>query len=187
MSTRDVPTTVPSRGGRRAAIRAIVRRLAAPYDASASHSLAVPPLHECRAARQEERALLDRWAGAGLMPQRFARRVRIVLLAGSGQRTRGICEALYIDARTVSRWRRRYDTGGLEGLLHDAAIPHVPHAIARGDDAHRVQELAATPLGGGVRWTIRSLASATGVSVTSVQRILREHRRAAAPPCYPSP
>ena len=64
----------------------------------------------------EQRALLERWAGAHKTPQSVALRARIVLLATAGESNSAIARRLSVSRPTVILWRERFQTGGPQAL-----------------------------------------------------------------------
>src|SRR6266498_5195053 len=65
-------------------------------------------------AVQEEQ--LQTWMKAPSTPQSLALRSRIVLAAAGGQSNQQIASNLSLPQITVSKWRRRFASHGLEGL-----------------------------------------------------------------------
>src|SRR3712207_5872841 len=78
-----------------------------------------------------ERQELESLARAHRTGQAMARRARIVLAAAAGLENKAICAEVGADANTVSKWRRRFATQRLDGLL-DEPRPGTPRKI--GDD-----------------------------------------------------
>ncbi|HEV7263543.1 MAG TPA: helix-turn-helix domain-containing protein [Falsiroseomonas sp.] len=62
----------------------------------------------------------------------MARRARIVLAAAAGLEIKAICGEVGADANTVSKWRRRFATHRLDGLL-DEPRPGTPRRDRRDD------------------------------------------------------
>ena len=54
---------------------------------------------------EEQRAVLERWVNAQRTPQSVAQRVRIVLLAGTGESNSAIARTLAVSRPTVILWR----------------------------------------------------------------------------------
>jgi transposase len=121
----------------------------------------------------EDRVLLERWIRAGTTPQRVAMRARIVLLASEGLSNNTIADRLGVSPHTVALWRSRYRAGGPSILQQDAA-GRGRRPLGDGAAA-RIAELLATPREDGMRWTVRRLAEATGISRATVDRILRSN------------
>src|SRR6266516_3854920 len=109
-----------------------------------------------------------------------ATRARIVLLAAEGLNNSTIAKKLDISRLTVGTWRRRFAKKRLDGL-DDEPRPGAPRKI--GDDKITevvTKTLETMPLDA-THWSRRSMAKASGVSVTSVHRIwgafgLQPHR-----------
>jgi transposase len=108
-------------------------------------------------------------------PQKLALRARIVLLSGEGIPTSQIMEQLNTSNPTISRWRTRYETSGVKGLLKDRTRPGRKKQI---EDA-KVREVVERTLHEkplhATHWSTRSMAAAAGVSVATVQRIWKAH------------
>src|SRR5262245_47994923 len=118
-----------------------------------------------------DRHLLRTWTRAGTTPQRVARRARIVLLAAEGHSAREIALRLGVSTHTVSLWRRRFQAGGAHAIMRDAPGRGRKVTVTRDADI-RVRTLLSTPPPVG-RWTVRSLATAMGISRASVHRVLK--------------
>ena len=119
-----------------------------------------------------ERAELERLSRRQKTAQAIALRARIVLAASSGSRTQDTAKRLGINPASVRRWHRRFVAKRLDGL-RDERRPGTPRTIT--DDcieAVIVKTLETTPLGA-THWSSRGMARASGVSVSSVQRIWR--------------
>ena len=56
-------------------------------------------------------------------PQKVVWRARIVLMAGDGVGAVAVARQVGKSVPSVRRWRRRYTTAGVEGLLKDATRP----------------------------------------------------------------
>ena len=118
-----------------------------------------------------DRQLLRAWILAGTTPQRIVRRAQIVLLATEGCSSREIASRLGVSTHTVSLWRRRFQTGGSLALRRDAPGRGRKVTVTANADS-RLRTLLATPPPAG-RWTVRSLATAMGISRASVHRVLK--------------
>ncbi|NRC57026.1 IS630 family transposase [Mesorhizobium sediminum] len=108
-------------------------------------------------------------------PQKVIWRARIVLLAGDGLTAEGIAAAVGKSLLTVRRWRRRYMAKGVDGLLKDATRPSRVKPLA----AETVKQVVHMTLHekppNATHWSLRSMARATGISYSSVQRIWQAH------------
>jgi len=101
-----------------------------------------------------------------------AMRTEIVLLAADGMTNLAIAERLGITRVTVATWRGRFAARRLDGLV-DEPRPGAPRKI--GDD--KIAEVVTTTLetmpAAATHWSTRSMAKATGVSISTVHRIWR--------------
>ncbi|MCE2456060.1 MAG: IS630 family transposase [Gemmatimonadetes bacterium] len=105
------------------------------------------------------------------LPVGLVRRAEIVLLCANGLDNRTVVERARVNRRTVGKWRERFRTQGLMDL-YDERRPGRPHSIE--DDELMTllrRTLETKPPGGGTHWTCRSMADATGVSKSTVQRL----------------
>jgi transposase len=121
---------------------------------------------------EEERSTLERWSRRPTSSQALALRCRIVLACADGGHIYQVAEGLGLNDKTVSKWRRRFLEGRLDGL-HDEPRPGAPRLI--GDDAVEtviVKTLEETPTDA-THWSTRSMAKATGMSQSAVSRIWR--------------
>lgn len=118
----------------------------------------------------EERKQLKALISKGVSPARVQTRARVLLMAaersvssGGGTRRRTnsnqtIAEALQISARTVSRVRQRFITGGLAAALNDQARPGRPVEIDGEAEAKLTMLACSAPPEGHLRWTLQLLA-----------------------------
>jgi transposase len=127
-----------------------------------------------------DRQLLGGWIRAGTTAQRIVRRARIVLLATEGCSSREIASRLGVSTHTVSLWRRRFQAGGSSALMRDAPGRGRKVTVTANADS-RLRTLLATPPPAG-RWTVRSLATAMGISRASVHRVLKASKLVLASP-----
>ena len=128
----------------------------------------------------EERGELARRARRRKSSHGAARRARIVLLAADGLNNCAIAEKLDVSRRTVGLWRSRFAERRLEGL-DDEPRPGAPRKIGDDKIAEVVTRTLETVPEDATHWSRRSMARATGVSVTTVHRIwgafgLQPHR-----------
>jgi len=108
-------------------------------------------------------------------PQKHVWRARIVLLTDDGLGTNAIMRATGKAKTCVWRWQERFLQEGVDGLLRDKTRPsRIPPLEAAVVD--RVVALTlAEPPGEATHWTGAMMAEATGIGVSSVQRIWRRH------------
>ena len=67
----------------------------------------------------KDRVQLEQVVRNGNTPQKVALRVRIVLLSADGVSTGEMMRELATTTPTITRWRNRYETDGVAGLLKD--------------------------------------------------------------------
>src|SRR3712207_6585965 len=119
-----------------------------------------------------ERVELEALAARRKTAQALALRARIALLAGDGVANKDIAVKLAVDPATVGKWRRRFLADRLEGL-RDEPRSGAPRTV---DDARIeaviVRTLESLP-DGATHWSSRSMAKASGLSTSTVQRIWR--------------
>lgn len=108
-------------------------------------------------------------------PQKHVWRAEIVLLTFEGLGTNEIMRRTDKAKTCVWRWQERFMEEGVEGLLRDKTRPsRIPPLGA--DVAERVVGLTlGHPPGEATHWTSAMMAKASGISVSSVQRIWRAH------------
>jgi transposase len=121
---------------------------------------------------EEERATLERWARRPKSAQSLALRCRVVLACAQGGNNTEVAARLGVARSTVVKWRARFAEHRLDGL-HDEPRPGAPRTVSD-DDVERViaKTLEEVPQGA-THWSTRSMASATGMSQSSVSRIWR--------------
>jgi transposase len=118
----------------------------------------------------DERETLERWARRPKSAQALALRCRIVLECAEGHTNVEVAERLGVTRATVGKWRSRFVQHRLDGL-HDEPRPGVPRSVSD-QDVERVvvKTLEETPRDA-THWSIRSMATATGMTRSTVNRI----------------
>ena len=108
-------------------------------------------------------------------PQKHVWRAKIILLTGQGHGTAEIMRATGKAKTVIWRWQERFREEGPAGLWRDKTRPSRIRPLAP-EVAERV---IALTLGGpppaASHWTGAAMAKASGISVSSVQRIWRTH------------
>ncbi|NWG52980.1 MAG: IS630 family transposase [Hydrogenophilaceae bacterium] len=121
---------------------------------------------------EAERAELAALAARRKTAQAMAMRARIVLACAQGLESKQVAAKLGVDANTVGKWRRRFAARRLDGL-YDEPRSGMPRTI---DDARIeaviVKTLESAP-DNATHWSSRGMAKASGLSVSTVQRIWR--------------
>jgi transposase len=108
-------------------------------------------------------------------PQKHVWRAQIVLLTAEGVGTNAIMRETGESKTCVWRWQERFAAEGVDGLLRDktrpSRVPRLDPSVAERFVALTLEE----PPGETTHWTGAAMADATGVSISSVQRIWRAH------------
>lgn len=109
-----------------------------------------------------------------------AMRAQIVLLAAEGISNLAIARRLGVTRVTVATWRRRFAAKRLDGLL-DEPRPGAPRKIGDEKITAVVTQTLETQPADATHWSTRSMARASGLSVSTVHRIwqafsLQPHR-----------
>ena len=108
-------------------------------------------------------------------PQKQVWRCEIVLLSAEGLGTNEIMRRTGKSKTCVWRWQERFMREGVDGLLRDKTRKP-GRAPLDAEVAKRVVALTRSdPPGETTHWTGAMMAKATGISVSSVQRIWRAH------------
>ncbi len=108
-------------------------------------------------------------------PQKHVWRARIVLLTADGHGTTEIMRQAGVAKTAVWRWQERFMRTGVDGLLRDKTRPPRIPPLGVGIVERVVQLTLSDPPGETTHWTAPAMAKASGVSVSSVQRIWRSH------------
>jgi transposase len=119
-----------------------------------------------------ERSELQARARRRKIARADAMRAEIVLLAADGMTNLAIAERLGITRVTVATWRGRFAAGRLDGLV-DEPRPGAPRKIGDEKIAEVVTTTLETMPAAATHWSTRSMARATGVSISTVHRIWR--------------
>ena len=119
-----------------------------------------------------ERSELQARARRRKIARADAVRAQIVLLAANGTPNLAIAERLGISRITVATWRKRFAARRLDGLI-DEPRPGAPRKIGDEKIAEAVTTTLETMPAAATHWSTRSLAKASGLSVSTVHRIWR--------------
>ena len=123
----------------------------------------------------EQRQLLQAWINARNTPQKVVFRARVIVMASEGHANRDIARRLGTSRPTVLLWRQRFATQGPQSLREDAPGRGRKVQIS----LEKVQAIVAATLHAqppaATHWSVRSMATAQGVSPATVQRIWDAH------------
>jgi transposase len=121
---------------------------------------------------QEQRSTLENWARRPKTAQALALRARIILACAEGHPNGVVARLTRVRQQTVGKWRARFVSHGLEGLL-DEPRPGAPRKISDAD----VEKVLTTTLESlprdATHWSTRSLAKQAGLSRSTISRIWR--------------
>lgn len=121
--------------------------------------------------RAEDRARLAAIVANRNSPQKHVWRARIVLLTADGLGTAAIMRQTGKSKSVVWRWQERFMQAGVYGLLRDKTRPSRKPPLDKTVIARVVELTAGDPPGEATHWTAAAMAKATGISLSSVQRI----------------
>ena len=132
----------------------------------------------CIELTDAERAELEGRTRRRKIARADALRAEIVLLAAGGMTSLGISKQLGITRVTVMTWRNRFDASRLDGMS-DEPRPGAPRKI--GDE--KITEVVTTTLetlpATATHWSTRSMAKASGVSISTSNRDVQAVHRSA--------
>jgi transposase len=123
----------------------------------------------------KDRGQLNQFVRNGNTPQKTALRARIVLLSAEGIPTGEIMHQLGTTTPTISRWRNRYESEGVPGLLKDRSRPGRKRRIEEAKVHEVVERTLQEKPSHATHWSTRSLAAVVGLSPASIQRIWKAH------------
>jgi transposase len=121
----------------------------------------------------EERETLGRWARRATSSQALASRSRIVLACAEGLSNVEVAKRLGVSRPTVGKWRTRFLSDRLDGLL-DEKRPGRPPSI----DLDRIEDVVVATLEqtprNATHWSRTSMAERSGLSKSTIGRIWRD-------------
>jgi transposase len=126
----------------------------------------------CIELEEAERAELQARARRRKSFRADAMRAEIVLLAARGMANLAIAKRLGITRMTVATWRQRFATRRLDGLA-DEPRPGAPRKVGDEKITDVVTATLETMPTAATHWSTRSMARASGLSVSTVHRIWR--------------
>lgn len=124
---------------------------------------------------EKERATLTKLATGRRTAIRVAERAEIIMMAADGVENRVIAKKLRLARGTVGKWRERYASQRLEGIIKDAYRPGRPRQITRTKVQEIVRRTTQETPSGQTHWSRSTMAKAAGVSDSSIGRIWRTH------------
>ena len=115
------------------------------------------------------------WSQSRSLPAGDVFRARLILALADGLTYREIKQKLQTTAPTISRWRERFEAAGIKGLepQHKGSKPRTATASVQAKVCRKVQQ---KPTDGSTHWSVRKLAEESGISKSTIQRILSQAR-----------
>jgi transposase len=120
----------------------------------------------------DERQTLQRWAKRPTSSQALALRCRIVLACAEGLSNVQAGVRLGVHEKTVGKWRTRFLTRRLEGLV-DEPRPGAPRTITDAQVEQVITKTLEESPSDATHWSTRLMANATGMSQSAIVRIWR--------------
>ena len=136
------------------------------------------PLELSDSAREE----LESLARSRSLPAGLVRRAKTILLCADGLNNSAVAQEVGMSRQSVGKWRERFRTQGLMGL-YDERRSGKPRSIEDDEIMALLRKTLDTkPPDGSTQWSCRSMAQATGLSKSTVQRVwsafnLQPHRQ----------
>lgn len=118
-----------------------------------------------------DRAQLESIARSQSVPAGLARRAQMILRMADGETNSAVARRYRVSRPTVTMWRTRYRERGIAGL-HNELKPGRPRSTSEEQIAQLVNTALKSKPEGKTHWSRRGLASATGLSTTTVHRYL---------------
>jgi transposase len=120
----------------------------------------------------EERATLVRWSRRAKSSQALAQRCKIVLACAEGTPNTQVAALLGVHPDTVAKWRNRFITRRLDGLVDEDRPGRPPSVTLEQVEAVVVATLEQTP-SDATHWSRTSMAARSGLSKSTIGRIWR--------------
>ena len=136
--------------------------------------------HEIYELPASDRKVLEALLRSHKTPQSLALRGRIVLLSGAGNTVQTVSESTGASVRTVYKWRRRFQTAGLDGL-RDLPRSGQPKKLTEAKVKEVLRLTVECIPHEATHWSVRLMAKAAGVTTWQVRQIweaadLKPHR-----------
>ena len=128
----------------------------------------------------DERAYLERQVRRHRAARSSSERCRVILRCADGIPSKTVASELGLHEHTVGKWRRRFLKGRIDGLLDEARAGR-PRTIDDDQVAQVIERTLRSTPRDATHWSIRSMATETGFSHTTIRRIwnafgLQPHR-----------
>lgn len=121
---------------------------------------------------EEQRSTLESWVRRRKTAQALWLRASIILACGEGLPNSAVAGQLRVRQQTVSKWRKRFVSRGLEGLL-DEPRPGTPRRVSDSEVERVLTTTLESPPRDATHWSTRTLAEESGLSRSTISRIWR--------------
>jgi len=128
----------------------------------------------------QERDALEKRSRGGRSSVRVRERSRLILLAAEGLQNKEIAQRTGMDRGKIGRWRQRYATQRLAGILKDKTRPPGKAPVSKALRKRIVELTLHGKPAGATHWSRETMARQSGVSPSSVGRIWAAHGSEAA-------
>jgi transposase len=123
----------------------------------------------------DDKDLMEKLLSAGHIAHKIAVRLQTVLLRAKGKGTGEIADFLGVHISSVSAYINRYNTGGIEYLLHDKTRKPGKEPVSQ-DIKNEICRLVCNEKPKDeTHWSSRTLAKRVGISHAAVNTILQEY------------
>lgn len=119
-----------------------------------------------------EREELERFARRVRTNRNLATRAKIVLACAKDMSNKEVAARLHVNEKTVGKWRKRFIEQRVAGLLDEPRVG-APRKISDEQIEEVIVETLESKPKGRTHWSTRSMASAAGMSPSTVSRIWR--------------
>ena len=127
--------------------------------------------------RKGERTSLERVVRSQSGPAALGRRARVILMSVDGVAFNDIRQRLSCDVRFIQRWRERFTTGRVAGLLSQPRGRPAKKVNARLEARVLRYSVTRKPAFGSTHWSSRKLSGELGgaISHNAIAKIWRAH------------
>src|SRR5260370_33997062 len=118
----------------------------------------------------DERETLEGWTRRASTAQAVAQRARVILGCAAGKSNTRVARELRLTKQTVGKWRTRFLTKRLDGLL-DEPRPGAPRTVTDADVEAVLTRTLETKPADATHWSTRGMAQPCGLRRNPVPRI----------------
>ena len=110
----------------------------------------------------DERETLERWTRRASTAQALAQRARLILSCAAGKSNTRVAHELRLTKQTVGKWRTRFVTKRLDGLL-DEPRPGAPRTVTDADVEAVLTRTLETKPPDATHWSTRAMLAESGM------------------------